>query len=91
MYIGRCKPVLSYLASTEGSERLLIMVGKVDATTAKGSYRLEEENKDIRAPLVSREQVYCWVKEGVIYDVASVIVLEWLALHHKLLRKEWVS
>lgn len=39
--IGRCKPVLSYLASPEGtSERLSIMVGEVDAATAKGIHRV---------------------------------------------------
>ncbi|QLH62077.1 ADP-ribose diphosphatase [Serratia symbiotica] len=90
--IGRCKPLLSYLASPGGtSERLSIMVGEVDAATAKGIHGLEEENEDIRVHVVSREQAYCWVEEGVIDNAASVIALQWLALHHKSLRKEWVN
>ncbi|MCW6625499.1 ADP-ribose diphosphatase [Yersinia ruckeri] len=88
--VGRCKPVLSYLASPGGtSERLSIMVGEVDATTAAGIHGLEEENEDIRVHVVSREQAYRWVEEGAIDNAASVIALQWLALHHQLLREEW--
>ncbi|MFI8417177.1 ADP-ribose diphosphatase [Serratia sp. NPDC078593] len=90
--VGRCKPVLSYLASPGGtSERLSIMVGEVDATTAEGIHGLEEENEDIRVHVVSREQAYRWVEEGAIDNAASVIALQWLALHHESLRKEWIK
>ena len=90
--VGRCKPVLSYLASPGGtSERLSIMVGEVDATTAEGIHGLEEENEDIRVHVVSREQAYRWVEEGAIDNAASVIALQWLALHHESLRKEWAN
>lgn len=88
--VGRCKPALSYLASPGGtSERLSIMVGEVDATTAQGIHGLAAENEDIRVHVVSREQAYRWVEEGVIDNAASVIALQWLALHHESLRKEW--
>lgn len=90
--VGRCKPVLSYLASPGGtSERLSIMVGEVDATTAVGIHGLEEEHEDIRVHVVSREQAYRWVEEGAIDNAASVIALQWLALHHESLRKEWAN
>uniref|UniRef100_A8GJS1 ADP-ribose pyrophosphatase n=1 Tax=Serratia proteamaculans (strain 568) TaxID=399741 RepID=A8GJS1_SERP5 len=90
--VGRCKPVLSYLASPGGtSERLSIMVGEVDATTAVGIHGLEEEHEDIRVHVVSREQAYGWVEEGAIDNAASVIALQWLALHHESLRKEWAN
>lgn len=90
--VGRCKSVLSYLASPGGtSERLSIMVGEVDATTAEGIHGLEEEHEDIRVHVVSREQAYRWVEEGAIDNAASVIALQWLALHHESLRKEWAN
>ena len=90
--VGRCKPVLSYLASPGGtSERLSSMVGEVDATTAEGIHGLEEEHEDIRVHVVSREQAYRWVEEGAIDNAASVIALQWLALHHESLRKEWAN
>ncbi len=90
--VGRCKPVLSYLASPGGtSERLSIMVGEVDATTAEGIHGLIDEHEDIRVHVVSREQAYRWVEEGAIDNAASVIALQWLALHHESLRKEWAN
>ena len=88
--IGRTKPVLSYLASPGGTtERSSIMVGEVDATTAKGIHGLAAENEDIRVHVVSREQAYQWVEEGLIDNAASVIALQWLQLHHQNLRNEW--
>ena len=90
--VKRCKPALNYLASPGGtSERLSIMVGEVDATTAEGIHGLEAENEDIRVHVVSREQAYRWVEEGAIDNAASVISLQWLQLHHESLRKEWAN
>lgn len=90
LVVGRSKPVLSYLASPGGtSERLSILVGEVDATLAEGLHGLEEENEDIRLHVVSREQAYQWVEEGAIDNAASVIALQWLALHHESLKQEW--
>lgn len=90
LVVGRTKPVLSYLASPGGtSERLSIMVGEVDATTAEGIHGLADENEDIRVHVVSREQAYQWVEDGKIDNAASVIALQWLQLHYQTLRNEW--
>ena len=90
LVVGRTKPVLSYLASPGGTtERSSIMVGEVDATTAEGIHGLADENEDIRVHVVSREQAYQWVEEGLIDNAASVIALQWLQLHHQNLRNEW--
>lgn len=90
LVVGRTKPVLSYLASPGGtSERLSIMVGEVDATTAECIHGLADENEDIRVHVVSREQAYQWVEEGKIDNAASVIALQWLQLHYQTLRNEW--
>ncbi len=90
LIVGRTKPMLSYLASPGGtSERLSIMVGEVDATTADGIHGLADENEDIRGHVVSREQAYQWVEEGKIDNAASVIALQWLQLHYQTLRNEW--
>ncbi|AUG98399.1 ADP-ribose diphosphatase [Prodigiosinella confusarubida] len=92
LVVGRCNPVLSYLSSPGGtSERLDIMVGEVDSRTADGIHGLAEEHEDIRVHVVSREQSYQWVEEGIIDNAASVIALQWLALHHETLRNEWVD
>lgn len=82
--------MLSYLASTGGtSEHLTVMVGKVEALKAEGIHRLVKENKDIRLHAVSCEKTYRWVEEGVIDNAASVITLQFLALHHESSEKEW--
>ncbi len=88
--VGRVKTFMSYLSSPGGtSERLSLLVGEVDATTAQGIHGLADENEDIRVHVVSREQAYLWVEEGRIDNAASVIALQWLQLHHHALRNEW--
>lgn len=90
LMVGRTKKFMSYLASPGGtSERLSLLVGEVDATTAQGIHGLAEENEDIRVHVVSREQAYRWVEEGKIDNAASVIALQWLQLHYQDLRHEW--
>ncbi|MDR8439510.1 NUDIX domain-containing protein, partial [Acinetobacter baumannii] len=47
--VGRTKPILSSLASPGGtSERLSILVGEADASTAKALHGLAEANEDLR-------------------------------------------
>lgn len=88
--IGRCKPVISYLASPGGlTEKLHILVGEVDSSTAKGIHGLAEENEDIKVHVISREQAYRWVQEGVINNAASIIAIQWLQLNYALLQEEW--
>ncbi|MCO6553652.1 MAG: ADP-ribose diphosphatase [Gilliamella sp.] len=88
--IGRCKPIISYLASPGGlTEQLHILVGEVDSSTAEGIHGLDEESEDIKVHVVSRTQAYQWVKDGVINNAASIIALQWLELNHEILRKEW--
>jgi len=90
--VRRVKYMLSYLASPGGtSERLTILVGEVDASTAQGIHGLADENEDIRVHVVSREQAYQWVEEGKIDNAASVIALQWLQLHYQALRNEWTK
>ena len=90
LVVGRAKKFMSYLASPGGtSERLSLLVGEVDATTAQGIHGLADENEDIRVHVVSREQAYQWVEEGKIDNAASVIALQWLQLHYQDLRHEW--
>ena len=88
--IGKCKPIISYFASPGGlTEQLHILVGQVDSSTAKGVHGLAEENEDIKVHVVSREQAYKWVEEGVINNAALIIALQWLQLNHLKLKNEW--
>ncbi|MDX8000085.1 ADP-ribose diphosphatase [Xenorhabdus sp. Reich] len=90
--VKRCQPALSYLSSPGGTtERMNIFVGEVDSSTASGFHGLEGEHEDIRVLVVSREQAYQWVEEGIIDNAASVIAIQWLALHHEKIKKEWLG
>lgn len=90
--VGRCKPIINYLASPGGlTEKLQIFVGEIDSTAAKGVHGLAEENEDIKVHVVSREQAYAWVESGVINNAGSIIALQWLQLNHQKLKSEWQS
>ncbi|OCG01366.1 ADP-ribose diphosphatase [Gilliamella sp. wkB112] len=89
--VGRCQPIISYLASPGGlTEKLHILVGEVDSSTAKGVHGLAEENEDIKVHVVSREQAYQWVENGVLNNAASIIALQWLQLNYMSLKKQWL-
>lgn len=88
--IGRCKPIINYLASPGGlTEQLHIFVGETDATKAKGIHGLADENEDIKVHVVAREQAYQWVESGLINNAASIIALQWLQLNYQTLRQAW--
>ncbi len=89
--VGRCQKVISYLASPGGlTEKLHILVGEVDSSTAKGIHGLAEENEDIKVHVVSRSQAYEWVENGLINNAASIIALQWLQLNHNTLQRDWL-
>lgn len=88
--VGRCKAVMSYLASPGGlTEKLHILVGEVDASTAKGVHGVADENEDIKVHVLSREQAYQLVEQGLINNAASIIALQWLQLNYAKLAIEW--
>lgn len=88
--IGRCKPIINYLASPGGlTEQLHIFVGETDATKAKGIHGLADENEDIKVHVVTRKQAYQWVESGLINNAASIIALQWLQLNYQTLRQAW--
>ena len=62
----------------------------MDATTATGIHGLACENEDIRVHVVSREQAYQWVEEGIIDNAASVIALQWFTTSSCHLKKRLV-
>ncbi|EGR0033042.1 ADP-ribose diphosphatase [Vibrio parahaemolyticus] len=88
--VGRVASVTSYYPSSGGcSEKLDVFVGEVDASKAHGIHGLDYEDEDIRAHVLSREQAYQWVKDGIFENGASIIALQWLQLNHQELRSQW--
>ncbi|MDG2639768.1 ADP-ribose diphosphatase [Vibrio parahaemolyticus] len=88
--VGRVASVTSYYPSSGGcSEKLDVFVGEVDASKAHGIHGLDYEDEDIRVHVISREQAYQWVKDGIFENGASIIALQWLQLNHQELRSQW--
>lgn len=83
-------PITSYYPSSGGcSEKLDVMVGCVDATMAKGVHGLDYEGEDIRVQVMSREQAYQLVQQGVFENGATIIALQWLQLNYLDLQSKW--
>ena len=83
-------PVCEYLSSPGGtSEYLHLFVAKVDSTKAGGVFGLPEEGEDILVHVVSREYALELLAQGKILNAATIIGLQWLALNHHKLQKNW--
>lgn len=81
---------LSFWDSPGGTvERLHLFLGIVDSSQATGIHGLAEENEDIKVHVVSREQAYQWLQQGLIDNGVAVVGLQWLQLnyHHWLKQK----
>ncbi|MGG5571810.1 ADP-ribose diphosphatase [Vibrio diazotrophicus] len=90
--IGRIESVTSYYPSAGGcSEKLDVYVGEVDSSQATGIHGLDYEGEDIKVHVMSREQAYQMVKDGVIENGASIIALQWLELNYENLRTQWLK
>ena len=88
--VSHVLPITSYYPSSGGcSEKLDVMVGCVDATTAKGVHGLDYEGEDIRVQVMSREQAYQLVRQGVFENGATIIALQWLQLNYLDLQSKW--
>lgn len=64
------------------SERLHLFLGLVDSRNVGGIYGLAEEDEEMQVHVVSREQAYQWVEQGMIDNVITVIGMQWLQLHY---------
>ncbi|MEH6454066.1 MAG: ADP-ribose diphosphatase [Psychromonas sp.] len=82
LVVETCQFMLNYLVSPGGTtEHIDLFIGNVDSDLAGGLHGLIDEGEDIRVHVVSRETAYQWVKEGKIYNAATIIALQWLELN----------
>lgn len=86
------QPVCDYFVSPGGSnEYIHLFCGKVDASNINGIYGLPEENEDIRAFTLPREEAFRLIQEGKIKTSPVIICLQWLQLNHQWLRDLWLT
>ncbi len=83
-------PVTTYFPSPGGSnEKVHLYVGRCDSRGAGGVFGLAEENEDIRVHVWSFDRALQAVYNGTICNAASIIALQWLALHRDEVRRTW--
>ncbi len=73
------------------TEEVLIFCGRVDASDAGGVHGLAEEHEDIRVHVWDWDTVHTALEQGEIRNAASLIALQWLALHRQSLRERWAD
>ncbi|MFC0118038.1 ADP-ribose diphosphatase [Pseudoalteromonas xiamenensis] len=80
----------SYLSSPGGTtERLYLYIAKADLTHAGGVYGLPSEGEDIKTHVISFDEAMARLNSEEIDNAATVISLQWLALHKKELLDKW--
>lgn len=75
-------PMLHYYSSPGGStERIQLYLGRLSAAVTPGVFGLADEHEDIKVHLLPRATAMQLLAEGKIDNAATVIALQWLALH----------
>lgn len=88
--LGRLEPMLSYLSSPGGTtERIHLFLGELTAPAQAGIFGLPDEHEDIRVHVMARSEAMDLLAAGKIDNAATVIALQWLALHHTKLCAAW--
>lgn len=78
-----CLQKLNRIFSSPGgtTETYELYWAKIDASQAKGLHGLADEHEDIKVHVISRQDAYQLVDEGIIDNAATIIALQWLQLH----------
>ncbi len=88
--LGRLWPMLSYLSSPGGTtERIHLYLGEICQPVQTGVFGLADEHEDIRVHLIPRRDAMALLAEGRIDNAATVIALQWLALHGADVQQQW--
>ncbi len=75
-------PMLHYYSRPGGStERIQLYLGRLTAAVTPGVFGLADEHEDIKVHLLPRATAMQLLAEGKIDNAATVIALQWLALH----------
>ncbi len=83
----RLEYIMRFWVSPGGTtESLHLYYAEVDSSNVGGLFGLEHEQEDIRVSVVSREEALLMLEQGLVCSATPIILLQWLALHHKRLR-----
>jgi ADP-ribose pyrophosphatase len=83
-------PITKYFPSPGGSsEYVHLYLGHCESEGAGGLYGLEAEGEDIRVTVWSLDDALQAVRDGRIFNAATLIALQWLALNRTEVRGLW--
>ena len=83
-------PITRYFPSPGASDEWVhLYLGRCDSRNACGVHGLAEEGEDIRVHVLSFEQAMAALASGLIGNAASIIALQWLAIHKTKVCSQW--
>nr|MCS5557980.1 ADP-ribose diphosphatase [Oceanospirillaceae bacterium] len=71
------------------NESLNIYCAPVDASQVTGVHGLPTEGEDIKVQVIDREALWGMLEQGKLTNAATIIVIQWLQLHHQRLQAQW--
>ena len=85
-------PISVFTLSPGGSpEQIHLFCARVDARRAGGVHGVAHEGEDIRVHVLGTDDALRWLESGAITSAATVVGLQWLALHRNALRRRWAD
>ncbi len=79
-----------YYSSPGGSnEYFYLFAAKADLSEAGGVYGLEHEGEDIRVHVITIDQLWQQLDEGMLINAHTLIAVQWLKLNYQRLVSQW--
>lgn len=89
--VTELQPILSYYASPGCmAEYTSLYVGRTVAPKQGGLQGVQRENEDIRVHVMDAAQAISLLYANKLRDAASIIAMQWFAMHHTELRSRWL-
>ena len=81
-----------YLPTPSSStEEITVFVARVDSAQAGGIHGIADEGEDIKVKVVTSDEAFAMMDEGIIDSAIPIIALQWLRLNRQALRDDWAD
>lgn len=71
------------------SETVSLFCGRTNCQGAGGTYGVRDEGEDIHARVYTIEQALALLPSGAIANAITLVALQWLTLHYKVVKERW--
>jgi ADP-ribose pyrophosphatase len=78
-----------WVSPGSSNEYLTLFIAQVDASQAGGIHGLPEEHEDIYVHVISAEEAFTMLDQGLLNNALTIIAVQWLRLHRERLQAEW--